>query len=181
MAKQKIDKDFVNKETGEIMTGKLNEIIQIEERRPDGSLRVSWDYRYCPTMAEQHTAHLTNINYLMEKYQPDELAQYIAARNQYRQEVIGHDFSQEPSLQEAQNVIYRSKQAFKELPEEFQNQFKSHLEFLKFVDNPANQEKLIQLGLATRRQIENVQIAGDGASTVSEEKAALSQQETKKS
>lgn len=155
---KKQNNDFIDKGTGEIMEGKLNQVIIVETRRPDGSLRVAQDYKYCPTMAEQHTAHLTNINYLMERYKPDELAAYIAARSQYRQEILGHDFSVEPNLQEANNVIYKSKQAFSELPEEFQNQFKSHLEFLKYIDNPANAETLIKLGLATKKQIEQIKI-----------------------
>lgn len=161
--KKEYSNDFINKETGEVMDGKLNEVIVIRTERPNGSIREQWDYRYCPTMAEQHTAHLTDINYLMEKYKPDELAAYLAARTMQRQEILGHDFSTEPSLQEAKNMIYRSKQAFSELPEHVQMQFKNHLEFVKFIDNPANAEKLIELGLATKRQLDAVKIEKDAS------------------
>ena len=113
----KKQKETINMSTGEVTVEKLNEVIEIRTIRPDGSLRIQQDFSNCPTMAEQHTAHLTNINYLMEKYRPDELAAYIAARNQYRQEIKGHDFSSEPSMQDAKNIIYESKQAFLDLPQ----------------------------------------------------------------
>jgi len=105
-------------------------------------------------MAEQHTAHLSDINYLMQRFQPDELAAYIAARSQYRREILGHDFSQEPSLQEAKNITYKLKQEFENLPDDVRVNFKNHVEFLKFIDNPANQEKMIKLGLMTKREIQ---------------------------
>lgn len=79
-----------------VKQGKLNEVIIVRTTRPDGSIREQQDFEFCPSMAEQHTAHLTDINYLIEKYKPDELAAYLAARTQYRQEIVGHDFSQEP-------------------------------------------------------------------------------------
>lgn len=146
---------------GVIASGKLNEVLTVETIRADGSRRIQQDFQFCPSMAEQHTAHLSDINYLMSKYKPDELAQYLAARTQYRTEIIGHDFSREPNLQDARNVVYRSKQEFEALPEELRSSFQNHLEFLKFVDNPANQEKLIKMGLLTKTQIEKIVIPDD--------------------
>lgn len=143
-------------EQGVISEGKLNEVIKVVKFRPNGSMRIQQDFQYCPTLTEQHTAHLTDINYLMEKYKPDELAAFIAAKSQHRQEIMDHDFSQEPSLQEAKNIVYRSKQEFDSLPVEITQNFRNHVEFLKFVDNPANQEKLIKLGLLKQKQIDNL-------------------------
>lgn len=138
--------------------GKLNEIMIITTKRPNGTIRVQRDFSNCPTMTEQHTAHLTDINYLIERYKPDELAAYIAARSQHRQEILGHDFSLEPNLQEANNIIYQSKKAFEELPEEIRTQFKSHLEFLKFIDNPKNEQKMLELGILKKKEIEAIKI-----------------------
>lgn len=133
--------------------GKLNEVIYHSEHRPDGTVSHALDFSNCPSMAEQHTAHLTDINYLMEKYQPDELAAYLAARNQYRQEILGHDFSSEPSLQDAKNSVLALRTAYENLKPELRNQFKNHVEFLKYIDNPANKEKLIKLGLLKESEI----------------------------
>lgn len=138
--------------------GKLNEIKTVVTIRPDGSRRIRHYYDNCPTLAEQHTAHLSDINYLIKRYKPDELASYIAARSQHKQEIIGHDFSREPSLQDAKNIIYRSRQEFEALPEEIRTSFKNHLEFLKFIDNPANAEKMLKLGILTKKQIDSVKI-----------------------
>lgn len=142
--------------------GKLNEVIVTEVVRPNGSVRVQQDFSNCPSMCEQHTAHLTDINYLIKKYKPDELAAYMAARNQYRQEILGHDFSQEPDLQNGMNAVLQSKKNFEALPEKITSQFKNHLEFLKFVDIQKNADKLIELGLLTRPQLDSVQISENG-------------------
>lgn len=144
----------LNKETGEITPApELNVVIEKVTFRPDGSLRIQQDFSNCPTLAEQHTAHLTNINYLIKKYKPDELSAYIAARAAYRSEILGHDFSLEFNLQDAKNVIYRSKQEFEGLPEKIRQSFSSHLEFLKFIDNPANSKKMLELGILTPKQL----------------------------
>lgn len=136
----------------------LNKVIIVETIRPDGSRRIQQDFKNCPTLAEQHTAHLTNINYLIEKYKPDELAAYISARSAWRQEIIGHDFANEPTFQEARNIVYKSKQEFESLPDDIKLQFRSHLEFLKFIDNPANAEKMVKLGLLSKQQIDKITI-----------------------
>lgn len=150
MAKHKMDSE------GVIESGKFNQVIIKETKRPNGTVRYQQDYSNCPTLAEQHTAHLTNVNYLIQKYKPDELAAYMAARNAHRSEILGHDFATEPSMQDAKNMVYNSKQIFEKLPEEIQSQFKNPLEFFKFVDNPVNQEKLIKFGLLERKQIESI-------------------------
>lgn len=156
MKKQTKELLEANHNDGLISSGVLNQVIIQETIRPNGTIRQQQNFEFCPTLAEQHTAHLTDINYLMEKYKPDELAAYIAARNQFRQEVIGHDFSSEPSMQDAKNIIYRSKQEFEELPNEIKHSFKNHLEFLKFIDNPANAEKMYKMGILTKKQIETI-------------------------
>jgi len=137
-----------------------NAVIKVS-KRPNGSIRIQQDFSHCPTMAEQHTAHLTNINYLIERYKPDELAAYIAARNQYRREIIGHDFSAELDLQSAKNTVLRSRKEFEKLPDSVRKQFANHLEFIKFIDNPANVEKMLELGILTKKQIDGVKIENE--------------------
>lgn len=146
-----------------VASGKLNEVVKIVKRRPNGRLRIQQDFSFCPSMAEQHTAHLTDLNYLIEKYKPDELASYLAAKMSHRQVIENHDFSKEPNLQDAKNVIYQSKQNFEALPDEVKYQFKNHVEFLKFIDNPANAEKMYKLGLLTPRQVESIKIPDEAA------------------
>lgn len=146
----------VDTKTGEVTPQpELNKVIYVETKRANGSVRIQQDFSNCPTMAEQHTAHLTDLNYLMDKHQPDELAAYLAARESYRQEILGHDFSEEPSLQEANNMVYNIKAAFNALPDKIRNMFSNHVEYLKFLDNPANAEKLVELGVLTKKQVQD--------------------------
>lgn len=140
----------------ETQIGKLNEMTVDEYIRPNGTRAVRYGFENCPTLAEQHTAHLTDINYLMEKYKPDELSRYLAARNQYRQEIVGHDFAQEPNLQQAMDIRYRLRKEYDELPDDIKNHFGNHVEFLKFIDNPANQEKMLKLGILKQKQIDKL-------------------------
>lgn len=145
----------------------FGKVIITETRRPDGTLKVSEDYSYCPSMAEQHNAHLTDINWLISKYRPDELAAYIAAKNASRVEIKGHDFSKEPDLQTGMNETYRLRQAFKNLPDDIKVQFQNHVEFLKFIDNPLNQQKMVKMGLLTKKQI--AEVATEVPTTTKEE------------
>lgn len=152
-----LERDF-NEATGEVMPAEdLNRVVVIESRRPNGTLRIQRNFDFCPSMAEQHSAQMTDLNFLIAKFKPDELAQYIAARSQGRSP-IGEfvDLTNEPSLQDAKNVVYRARQAFLELPDEIKLQFRSPVEFYKHLDNPANQEKLIKLGLMKRKEIEEI-------------------------
>lgn len=150
----------------EIQKPKLNELIINETiRESNGSTRYALDFSNCPTMAEQHSAHLTDINYLIQKYKPDELAAYMAARAVHRQEILGHDFTQEPDLQEAKNIVLKSKQEFNNLPDEVRKHFANHLEFLKFIDNPANEKKMLELGILTKKQIDAVKLEEPTANT----------------
>lgn len=163
MTKQKaFNPEFekVDQQTGEITPiGKeaLNKVIIKETLRPNGTVRIQQDFSNCPTLTQQGLGHLTDINYLIEKYKPDELQAYINQRNERRREIVGHDFSQEPSMQDAKNIVYRSSQEFENLDEDIKRQFRSHVEFLKFIDNPANAEKMVKMGILKPEQVENLQ------------------------
>lgn len=161
-----------------VAEGKLNEVIIKTTKRPDGTLRIQQDFSFCPTMTEQHTAHLSDLNYLIEKYKPDELAAYIAAKNQHRQEILGHDFSKEPSLQDAKNEIYKLRSAFDNLPEDFKRNFKNHVEFLKYIDNVDNQQKLVKAKILTEKEVSK--LTSDSITTPKKE-AAVSEDSKKTS
>lgn len=151
-------KEIVNKQTGEVLDSDLfNKVIIIERKRDDGSLEISQDFQNCPSMAEQDTAHLSDINYLISRYKPDELDAYLAHRASLRPEILGHDFSAEPDLTHAKNIALQLKKNFEALPDEVKINFKNHVEFLKFIDNPANAEKMLKLGLMTKREIQQNQ------------------------
>lgn len=136
-----------------IKEGKLNEVKKIIIKRPNGTLRIQQDFEFCPSLADQ-VGESTDLTYLVNKYKPDELAAYIAARNQHRLSIDNHDWSNEPSLQEAKNRVLQLQQAFATLPDDVKAYFNNnHLKFLKFIDDPQNQQTMLKLGLLKERQI----------------------------
>lgn len=161
---QKSNRELRQKARENPMNKIIIEVIYDKHRGPQP--RIRYDFQNCPTRAEQHSWKETNIPELMKRFKPDELAQYIAARGSDRQEIVGHDFASEPNLQEASNEVLSMKKAFGRIPEEIRNQFNSHLEFLKFIDNPANQDKMIAMGLLKKTEIEDL----TGKQTKSEQK-----------
>jgi len=138
------------------MDKQLNQVIVNEYMREDGSVAVEYDYQYCPSQTDQTQAHMSDLNYLVAKYKPDELAAYMAARNSYRQEVLGHDFSVEPSHMEAKNIIKNAEDLINRLPAHIRDSFRSPLDFVKFVDNPQNTEILVKSGLANLKEIQKI-------------------------
>lgn len=148
-----------------VKEGKFNEVLVIEERRPDGSLRVAYDYEFCPSSTDQTQAHMSDLNYLIAKFKPDELAAYMAARNSYRQEILGHDFSMEPELADAKAIVNAARGVMQMLPLEVLRQFNSPLDFLRYLDNPQNQEALIKAGILTRKDMQPV-VGSNGSSSV---------------
>lgn len=118
--------------------------------------RIVFNYEDCVSQTEQQGRYDSDINYLVKKFQPDELAAYIAARNRHRQEIYGHDFSQEPSLQEAKNKILAMQKEYEKLPDELKRQFPHYVDFLKFLDSEKNVETFERLGLLTKEEIDKL-------------------------
>lgn len=135
----------------------LGEVIIHRSVRPNGTRRVALDFKNCPTMCEQHTAHLTDINYLVKTYAPDDLAMFLASRNQHRQEIKDHDFAVEPNLQEAKNHVYQITQVWESLDPSVKWRFKNPAEFAKFVSIERNAQLLMKNAILSETQVEAVQ------------------------
>lgn len=150
--------------------GILDQVITIETPRNDGrGPRIQFDYQNCPSRTDQSAAHLTDINYLMKKYSPDELTMYLATRNSQRQEILGHDFSTEPSMQDGLNLIADVRRVMEKMPKEIKAYASTPLEFVKFLDNPQNQEILIRHKILGKKEI--AEITQAVTPTTKEEKA----------
>lgn len=135
---------IINRVTGEL-------VDEIPPGSKPGLYRIQQDFTNVPSQADQSQRDENNISLLVKKYKPDELAMYLAAKNQQRPEINDHDFSQEPDLQGAMNIALRIRQEFESLPEMIQNLFKGKpSEFLKFAENPKNLPQLVEWGLAEK-------------------------------
>nr|QJB20966.1 MAG: internal scaffolding protein [Microvirus sp.] len=123
------------------------EIIIIPKGNGRKGPRIIHDYSGTISRTDQHTAHANDLNQLVKRYTIDELSMYVATKNMGRQPITGHDFSIEPSKQDAMNEVKRLKDAFELLPTEVKQQFQGPLDFIKFVDDPKNMQRMIDMGL----------------------------------
>ena len=74
-------------------------------------------------------------------------------------------------FQTAMDTLAKGQSAYEELPGHLRQKFRTPMEYMEFVTNPENQQKLIDLGLATKKISENPGIHVD----VTELRGALRQ------
>jgi phage internal scaffolding protein len=87
-----------------------------------------------------------DMNFILDKYRTTGLADHVS-RFQGKYE----DLSQPVDFQSALNVVISAQEAFDTLPSDIRKKFSnSPQEFLEFVNNPDNQEKLVEMGLAQK-------------------------------
>lgn len=132
---------------------KIIETIRPKNKHYRGSVRIQQDFSTCISTTDQHAGHATDINYLVQRYKPDELAMYLAAKSQQKQKIEGYDFSKEPNLQEAKNEVYRLEQLFEKLPKNIKSEFPSVVDFMKFLDSKVNVDKLIDLKIFKKEEL----------------------------
>jgi phage internal scaffolding protein len=96
------------------------------------------------SMTKQSFKRECDINVLLAKYRKTGFLDHLAKhQGQYA------DLPDGQSYHEAMNMILDAQESFMQLPSEVRNMFKNDpREFLDFVDDPANAEKLQDLGLA---------------------------------
>lgn len=94
------------------------------------------------SLVQQHAKDECDINKIVEKHQRTG----VLPVNQ-QQPVYG-DFSSPVEFQEAMNIVNTAKAAFESLDAKVRKQFDNNpAEFLAFVDDPANAEELVKMGL----------------------------------
>lgn len=148
-------REHVDPTTGEV-TEKPYGKKTIYLKKPDGKLKVLIDSTDCISLTDTTGAEDADINKLVAKYSPNELAHMLATRAASKQLITGRDLTVEPGRQETMNEVYRLQSLFNDLPKEIHNNFKDVNQFLKFTDDPKNVEQLIRLGLATKKEIQQI-------------------------
>lgn len=85
-----------------------------------------------------------NINKIMDKFQRTGIISHYASHGPQYMEIEPGDFL------DAQLVIAKANTMFEELPSSVRKRFHNNPEhFLEFVQNPSNQEEMVQMGLAS--------------------------------
>lgn len=148
-------REHVDPVTGEV-TQKPFGKKTIYLKKPDGKLKVLIDASDCISLTDTTGVEEADINKLVEKYSPNELANFLAQRSMAKPLITGRDLSQEPGRMETMNEVYRLQSLFNELSSEVHAHFKTVTQFLKFADDPKNVDQLIRLGLVTKKEIETI-------------------------
>ena len=103
----------------------------------------------------------TDINWIMKKYVKTGLIDHLSRHG------AEYGFASSVTFHEAMNVVTKAEQMFLDLPAEVRVRFEGKPgAFLDFVQNPENQEEMIELGLAKR--IKGVPAVGAEAAPVAE-------------
>lgn len=92
---------------------------------------------------EQHHESNTNINKIVKKHGADLIAK-VSELSQFKyDDVTGNDF------QETMNAMIRARDTFSQVPSAIRKQFGNDAAaFMDFVHDPANADKLVEMGLA---------------------------------
>lgn len=99
-----------------------------------------------PSMTKQEFRDECDINNIMSKYQRDGLLLHV---NKYQGEYA--DVTGAVDYHTAQNTVLAAQNAFMSVPSELRAVFDNDPgKFLSFVTDPANKEKLYEMGLAVR-------------------------------
>lgn len=115
-----------------------------EDGNPKG-LRVSVDCSEDEIIVEQSHKEEVNINSIIKRHGIDLVTKVANLRSSEYQfdDVTGNDF------QEAMNIVIKAQDTFQNLPHQVRDKFdNSPAKFLDFVQNPDNNDKMVEMGLA---------------------------------
>lgn len=107
------------------------------------------DFTNSPSLTKQSMKAECDINNIMKKYVKTGTVSHV---NKYG----GEYASIKPyDLQEAMNTVIKAEAMFAELPAKVRNEFKNQPSlFLEFVQNPKNEDKIREMGLAVPKKVE---------------------------
>lgn len=97
------------------------------------------------SLTKQSFTESCDINNIMAKYQKTGVIDHVNEYGERYGEATAVDFHS------AMNVVTRAQEMFNDLPSSIRNKFANDpAQFLEFVQNPANSDELVKLGLAHR-------------------------------
>lgn len=95
-------------------------------------------------LTKQNHKNECDINMIMLRYQKTGIIQHRVDYEDQYDDATGVDF------QEAMNLVKSAEKMFSDLPSSVRKQFQNDpSEFMKFVNDPENQDEMISMGLAT--------------------------------
>jgi len=109
------------------------------------------DFSDDPGLTEQSHKEACNVNNIIKKHLATGAITHLNKMEAQYGDVSGIDF------QSALETVERAQEAFNLLPSKVRKKFKNDPGvFLDFTNNPDNAEEMVELGLATRKEIEGL-------------------------
>ena len=100
-----------------------------------------------PSMTKQEFVAECDINNIIKQYSTSGVIRHISERAATGQYL---DLPDNIDFQESLNMVHQAQSAFATLPSSVRSRFQNDpAEFLAFMADPANQDEIIKLGLAT--------------------------------
>lgn len=98
-----------------------------------------------PSMTKQQFAQESNINFIVAKYRQTGLLEHVAKHKGEYGEFTQMDYHT------ALNALHAAQDMFNSIPADIRKEFNNDPgEFVAFASDPANQERIYELGLAER-------------------------------
>lgn len=108
----------------------------------DDKVDVGIDCSVEPSMTKQEFKDESDINNIMARFERTGVDTFASANEQRYGDATSVDF------QHAMNIVIQAESMFAEMPAPLRKRFDNDpAEFLRFIDNPANVEESIKLGL----------------------------------
>lgn len=119
-------------------------------------LKVGLDCSDMPSRTKQSFADECDINKIIKGYDRNGLISHLNEQMPQYMDLVHDGIVGGAALDyhEALTLVRNAEALFSELPAELRNKFRNDpAEFLSFVDNPENQDELVELGLASRQEL----------------------------
>lgn len=104
-----------------------------------------------PGMTKQNHKDECDINLIIKKHDTQGVITHLTKMEAVYGDLTALDF------ENAANLVANAKSMFESLPSHARKEFRNDPGlFLDFCDNPANADKLVEMGLATRKETDNL-------------------------
>lgn len=111
--------------------------------------KVAMDFSTATSMTKQSFKDECDVNLIIKKYSRTGIIAHLNELEAQYGDLVGLDF------QEAMDLVAGANSLFEQLPAAARKKFRNDpAVFLDFMSNPANADQMVELGLATKREVE---------------------------
>lgn len=105
-----------------------------------------------PSRTKQSMKDECDVNLILARHSRTGILSHLNQMEARYGDLVGIDF------QTAANIVADARSLFEELPAKIRKKFGNNPgQFLEFTDDPANRDKLVEMGLATKREVQSMQ------------------------